>query len=236
VVDFEQSGKVAYVNLNTMTLELMYQGTGVFSYPHGSAISSDGNTLYVTGQQGDIIYKCDVTDPMSPDIQEIIINNSGGNAANPHEVVFSPDGTKYFLTCSGRNEVRVFDVATDTLVAVIPTASYPLEFAISTATGKLFVTCETGDAVTVIDYTNLTAIKNITVGFQPHGLSVDENKNQVYVANRNTPSSGGPPPHHTSSCGGRNGYLTIIDMATLELVPGFKHELSVDPYSVAVRN
>jgi hypothetical protein len=88
----------------------------------------------------------------------------------------------------------------------------------------------------VIDYTNLTAVKDINVGYQPHGLAVDEVKKQVYVANRNTPSGGGPAPHHTSSCGGRNGYLPIIDMNTLNLVPGFKMELSVDPYSVNVRN
>ena len=27
----------------------------------------------------------------------------------------------------------------------------------------------------------------------------------------------GPAPHHVSECGGRNGYLTVIDMSTLEL-------------------
>ena len=93
-----------------------------------------------------------------------------------------------------------------------------------------------GNSVTIIDMITDTGIKTISTGYEPHGLAADDKSNLVYVANRNTPVSGGPPPHHVSECGGRNGYLTIIDMNTLELVPGFKTELSVDPYSVMVRN
>jgi YVTN family beta-propeller protein len=236
IVDFSSTGRVAYVNLQSMQLEQTYSDPGFFNSPHGCAISPDGNTLYVTAQLGNTIYKWDVTDPVSPDYEEIIINNSGGLNAEPHEIAFSPDGSKYFVTCQGRDEVRVFDSATDALIAAIPTADFPLEMSISPAKNYLFVTCEIGNSVTVIDISTLTAVKDIFVGFQPHGLAVDEAKNQVYVANRNTPSSGGPPPHHTSSCGGRNGYLTIINMNTLNLVNGFKMELSVDPYSVSVRN
>jgi hypothetical protein len=61
----------------------------------------------------------------------------------------------------------------------------------------------------------------------------------VFVANRNQ-TTGGPAPHHSSNCGGKNGYITFIDMNTLELVPygtSFKKvEVSVDPYSIAVRH
>lgn len=236
VVDFSSAGRIAYVNLNTMQLELMYSDPGMFNSPHGSMISPDGNILYVTGQLSNVIYKWDVTNTLTPDYEEIIISNSGGATAESHEIIFSPDGTKYFITCTGRDEVRVFSYPDDNFIAAIPTADYPLEMSVSPDNGLIFVTCEVANAVTVIDYTNLTAVKNIPVGFQPHGVAVDDVKNQVYITNRNTPSSGGPPPHHTSSCGGRNGYLTIINMASLQQIPGFKMELSVDPYSAAVRN
>lgn len=234
IVDFSQ-GRVAYVNLQTMTLEKMYSDPG-FTNPHGSAISPDGNTLLVTGQIGNVIYKWDVTDPMFPEYTEIIINSSGGSTADAHEVAYSPDGSKYFITCQGRNEVRIFNASNDALIATIPTASFPLEMSFSTSTNYLFVTCEIGNSVTVIDYVNNTHVKDLFVGYQPHGISVDDVKKLVYVANRNTPSSGGPPPHHSSNCGGRNGYLTMIDLNTLNLVSNFKMELSVDPYSVSVRN
>jgi YVTN family beta-propeller protein len=234
-VDFSSTGRVAYIDLVNMQLGLIYSDPGFFTSPHGSAVNPAGNTLLVTQQVGNKIYKWDVTNPMMPDYEEIIINTASPTA-DAHEVAYSPDGSKYFITCQGRDEVRVFDAATDNFITAIPTASFPLEMSFSTSTNYLFVTCENANAVTVINYNTLSFVKNITVGFQPHGIAVDDVKKHVYVANRNTPSSGGPPPHHTSSCGGRNGYLTIIDMNTLNLVPGFKMELSVDPYSVTVRN
>ncbi|MBK8415707.1 MAG: hypothetical protein IPL22_15130 [Bacteroidetes bacterium] len=86
----------------------------------------------------------------------------------------------------------------------------------------------------ICEYTNRS--KTINAGYQPHGLAVDEVEGVVFVANRNTPTSGGPAPHHTSSCGGRNGYMTLINLNTLELDDDFKMELSVDPYSVMVKN
>jgi DNA-binding beta-propeller fold protein YncE len=89
-------------------------------------------------------------------------------------------------------------------------------------------------SVSVIDYNNFISLKQINTGYQPHGIAVDDYKQQVYVINRNA-SQNGPAPHHTTDCGGRNGYLTIIDMNTLELVPDYKAELSVDPYYVTIR-
>jgi len=236
VVDFSQTGRVAYVDLVNMQLMKMYTDPGFFTNPHGSGVSPDGLTLMVTGQIGNKIYKWDVTDPMQPEYTEVIINNSGGPTADPHEVAYSPDGSKYFVTCQGRNEVRVFNSSNDALLAVIPTASFPLELSFSTSTNYLFVTCETGNSVSVIDYVNLSHVKDIFTGYQPHGIAVDDVKKVVYVANRNTPTSGGPAPHHSSTCGGRNGYLTLINLNTLQLVSGFKMEVSVDPYSVTVRN
>ena len=79
----------------------------------------------------------------------------------------------------------------------------------------------------------------IYTGHQPHGLAVDDNKNIVCVANRNQ-TTGGPAPHHTGECGGKNGYMTFINMSTLTLLKSGsadkKIELAADPYSVAVRH
>ncbi len=235
VISLENQGRIAYVDLTTMELKLIYSDGSNFSSPHGSVVDPTGNFLYVTGQLSNVIYKWNVSDPMNPEYDVITINSSGGNVAQPHNITFSPDGTKYFITCQHRDEVRVFNASDDSFLAAIPTGVFPLEMSISPSRNLLFVSNEEGNSVTVIDINTLTAIKTIETGFQPHGLAVDEVENVVYVANRNTPSSGGPAPHHTSTCGGRNGYLTIIDMNTLELQPGFKMELSVDPYSVMVK-
>ena len=89
--------------------------------------------------------------------------------------------------------------------------------------------------VTVINTTSNTVIKDdLYVGHQPHGLIIDETNGLVYVSNRNF-DPGGPAPHHATECVGRNGYITAIDMNTLELVPNYKAEVSVDPYAMMLR-
>jgi YVTN family beta-propeller protein len=236
VIDLNNIGRIAYVDLVNMSLVMYYNDGSSFSSPHGSFLDPSGTFLYVTDQLGNKLYKWDVSNPNLPEYETVVVNTTPGQPAEPHEVMFHPDGSKYFVTCQGTDEVRVMDAATDALITVIPTSAYPLEMSISPSRGYLFVSCMEGNAVTVIDINNLTFVKNITTGFDPHGLVVDEVEDVVYVANRNLPTSGGPPPHHISSCGGRNGYMTVIDMSTLELEPGFKFELSVDPYSVMIRN
>ena len=68
---------------------------------------------------------------------------------------------------------------------------------------------------------------------EPHGIGMDEEHGFVYVANRNI--SGSSVPHHSSSCVGINGFISFIDLNTLEVIPNKKVEVAVDPYSVSVR-
>jgi DNA-binding beta-propeller fold protein YncE len=141
----------------------------------------------------------------------------------------------YFVTCQGTNDVKIFNALTDQYITSIPTAADPVEMTFSPQKKHLYVSCMQGNSVTIINYETKTKIKDMFIGYEPHGIDVDEKRGLVYVACRNTGSNGGPPPHHISSCGGRNGYLVAIDQNTLERKPNFKHELSVDPYGVLVR-
>ena len=68
--------------------------------------------------------------------------------------------------------------------------------------------------------------------FQPHGMVVDENTDQLYVASRNQDPSG-PPPHHVSSCDGKNGYFQVFDINNWTEATSPK-EVSVDPYSMII--
>jgi YVTN family beta-propeller protein len=239
-IDF--NGRLRCVDLTNFTV---LGGEDDLQSPHGSALSADEKYLYVTGQLGNFIYKINVQDPSAPDPNQISLNGNPvttSHVLDVHDIIFSPDKSKYFLSCQYSNEVRVMNAANDSLLAVIPVGVFPQEFAISTTHPYLFVTC-TEDistfspnrgSVYVIDYNTLSVVKSVNTGWQPHGVAVDEGNGLVYVANRNA-TTGGPAPHHTSQCAGRNGYLTLIDLNTLELGPGFKTELSVDPYSAAYR-
>jgi DNA-binding beta-propeller fold protein YncE len=217
---------------------------------HGQAIHPDFTSLYVTQQDLSSLFKLSFTDPMNPDqLDEICLTpnclpNPGGEL-QPHEIAFTPDGTKYLVTCQGTDEVRIFQTSNDSLLAIIPTGDDPSEIAFDAQTQQAFITCmddittfasDPGKvgSVAVINYQTQTLVKHIYTGHQPHGLAVDAPTRTVYVANRNK-SLGGPAPHHSTACGGRNGYITLIDINTLEIRSEYKAEVSTDPYSVAIR-
>jgi len=238
LIDFNSPGRIAVVDCDNMVLDPQYTinpfnpDPGVFNNPHGSAISPNGQFLYITQQLGNALYKMDISS-FPPDGH--FINFPTPGIAKPHEIEFSPDGDVFFVTCSGSQDVKIFDALTDQYLASIPTGLYPQEMTVSKSKKLLFVSNMQGNTVTIINYQTKTKIKDLFVGYEPHGLDVDESKELLYVACRNTGTTGGPPPHHISNCGGRNGYLVAVDLNTLQLKPAFKPELSVDPYGVAVR-
>lgn len=242
------NGRVAFVDLDA--------GTSVTSntFPligspipalHGIALNANEDTLYITAELTSRLLKIPVNNLSG--YEDVNLNPLGNpffvpHTMNPHEVIFSPDYTKYFVTCQDSNvrQVRVYQTATDQLIAAINVGRLPLEVAMSTADNLLFVT-NTEDnffpdvrgSISIIDMNTLAEIKRVKVGWQPHGIAVDSKKRVVWIANRNY--VGGPAPHHASACSGKNGYLSAIDLNTLERIPDFKPEVSVDPYGVAVR-
>jgi DNA-binding beta-propeller fold protein YncE len=239
VVDWSSSGKVAECDLENMRV---IDTTRYNFYPHGSAVSTNGQFLYFTATTGNFIYKKNLT---NGNIDFIPLSNNDvpglpSSIYNPHEILFSEDGLKYYVSCQNEKTIRVFNSQTDECIAVIPINGSTLEMSLSPTTNLLFVTSwdsnqftETVGAVAVINTNTNSLIKYINSGTEPHGIAVDEKNKKVYVANRNINSSG-PLPHHTSICGGRNGYVSFIDLTSLELV-GKRIELSVDPYSISIK-
>jgi DNA-binding beta-propeller fold protein YncE len=238
VIDWNSPGKIAVVDLSSMTFSL-HLG---FTYPHGSALKND-SVLYVTAQSGNFIYKINVNNFDQPTL--ITLDNTGVPVSipglDPHEIIFTPDGEKYFVTCQGSNEVRVMKSANDSLIAIINTGEFPQEMSISKSLPYLFVSCmnetyadpKQKSSIMVINYLTNSAVKTIYAGFQSHGVAVDDLNKRVYIGNRNILSSG-PAPHHQGLCNGRNGYVTAIDLNTLTLINGFKAEVSIDPYSLGI--
>jgi YVTN family beta-propeller protein len=243
-VDYN-GGRVAIVDFENGTSRTWgpFPSTGVAINLHGSALNATDDTLYVTYQESSKLVKIPLAD--SSNYEDVNLNPIGpdfsSQALKPHEIIFAPDYSKYFVTCQDVNQVRVFDAKTDQLIKVIPVGVYPLEFAMSAENNLLFVSNmeditflpEVKGSVSVIDMTSLQEIKKVKVGWQPHGIAVDKSKNCVIVTNRNF--TGGPAPHHASACAGKNGSLSKIDMVTLEKDNTFNPEVSVDPYSVAIK-
>lgn len=166
-----------------------------------------------------------------------------GAALTPFEILFAPDGSQYFVTCWNSGEVRVFDGQTNLLTSIIHLPDLPRKMAYSPSTNRLFVSCQNDleswngatqkrGSVTVINAASHQIEQVLYTGYQPHALLVDEANGVLVVTNRNRDPEG-PAPHHASTCGDRNGYTTLVDLNTLELVPDYKPELLANPITIA---
>lgn len=238
--------KVQIADLQNMTA--LPVGITLGERGHGTAVHPDFTSVYITQQDRSRLYKLSFTDPMNPDqLDEICLTPGCGPSAvpkKPYGIAFTPDGSRYFVTCQGEGEVAVLNTANDSLLATIEVGDLPSEIAFDPIRGRAFITCEEDistfpnqperrGSVAVIDYNSLTLETVLYTGFQPHGIATDADARVAYVAHRNLVPSG-PDPHHTSVCG-RNGYVTLIDLNTLEVVDEYAQEVVKDPYSVAVR-
>lgn len=237
------SGKVAIVDLETMTLKntsFVNPFPSGCPSPHGSFLTPDDHYLYLTKQDGAGLYKIDLTGPV-PDGIDLDFQNG---SSKPHEIAFSPDGTIYFVTCQASNDVLVYRVTDDAFLKRIGVGTDPVEMAFShnASTPYLFVSCmDGGNAVSIINYMDTALVETInTLGYfyLPHGVAVDDSKGVCYVVNRNLKKALGPPPHHTSVCNPdeNNGYLLKIKLSDLSVDFSFRPELSVDAYSIAIKN
>lgn len=244
VSDYFATGKVVSVNTATMTADPANSYDGM-KFPHGIAANSTFDTFFATAGNGNCIYKC--TDPINPPVM-ISLNghpatDNGDNIA-PHAIWMAPDHSKYFVTCQNSNEVRVMDAHADTLMAVIPVGAFPqeIEAVISPSTPYLFVTCRQDSnastpkgnigSVYVINYQTMKFVKAIYGDFrQPHGITVDNQNNLLYVLSLNID---GPPQHHAVK-NYRNGWYSIIDIKTLAPYNSRRYELQANPYECAAR-
>jgi DNA-binding beta-propeller fold protein YncE len=260
-------GAVAHVNLQTMAVN----SYSPMDSPHGTYFMHSQNVLYVTAQLGNFVYKFDFsTDPnYTFNDNPLKIRMRPGtfpsttSSFDPHEVIFTPDESKYFVTCQNSNEVRIFNAANDSLIDSIAVGGFPQEMAISPSHHYLLITCQEDStspgvqpfiekgSVFIYNYQlgqlvpiNNTATLGLTRVYQPHGIAVDEESSKAFVASLNY-STDGPAPHHPGGCSGRNGFMTAIDLNTLEYVNFFvpdlqftylyKAELLSFPYSVMAK-
>lgn len=240
VVSDLTGGKVVFVDAETMTAGTTIPG---FKQPHGITANKTADTFIVTGQQGNFVYKFN---KLGVKKQISIDENVASDQfrKDPHEIMMSPDFSKYFLTCERSHEVRVMDAYADTLIKVIPVGSVPKEMAISKTKPYLLVTCMEDvsntsplfkGSVYVLNYNTLEIVQRIDGPFyQPHGIAVNDRDGTFYVASTNT-NPNGPAPHHPSDCGSRNGYYQVYDLNTLKPKINYRFEVAPDPYSMDVR-
>ncbi|GIV26571.1 MAG: hypothetical protein KatS3mg027_0385 [Bacteroidia bacterium] len=235
-VAWTSNGKIISVDLEKMqVINVLY---GLY-FPHGTALSKNNDTLYVAAQTGNFFMKIDTALTTHIDIP---IDNSGninyGSSLDPHDIWVSSDGSKLYFTCQNSNEVREFDLNTNSVTHIIPVGTFPQAMAYFPDNNTLYVSCELDNSVNglgsivAIDLNNYTTQKK-HIGYQPHGIAIDEKNKLLYIPSRNITGTG-VPPHHSSVCGGKNGFVSILELPTLN-VRKSKIELSVDAYFAKTR-
>ncbi len=215
-----------------------------FKSPHGIDARPAFDTLYMTGQYGNTVFK------FTPDFSFIKYISIDGTPSqfsvgtrDPHELMLTPDGSKYFLTCEASNEVRVVDALADTVIAVFSVPTKPQELALSRSKPYMLVTCMeatstvpgTRGAVVVINYQTMQVVKTIYGPFwQPHGITVDDAAGTFYVASTNI---GGPfSGHNHTGTAKSSGWYNVYDLNTLEPINSRNYEVLSQPYSADSRN
>lgn len=108
--------------------------------------------------------------------------------SSPEEVVFSPDGSRAYISDSTRNLVSVIDTATQTAVAVIGGLSTPRSLAITPDGRRLYVTEST--SVSILDTSTNAVIGSVSdlysgVGGRPSpsSVAVSPDGSLAYVVN-----------------------------------------------------
>jgi len=236
------NGNMVLLNTNPLSVITTIGSINDFYYPHGVAANAAFDTFFVTGQYGNFVHKFSLN---GGSIERISIDGdpvTTNHVRDPHEIIMSPDHSKYFLTCEVSNEVRVMDAHADTLIKAIPVGVFPQELAISRSKPYVLVTCmEDSSAypgfrgsVYVINYNTLEATRVDGKFYQPHGITVDDKNGTFFVSSRNS-NPNGPAPHHSSSCSGRNGWYNIYNLSTLQPADSRRFEVTVDPYSADTR-
>lgn len=237
--------KLAVVDLNTNSL----LGSPT-SFPEpilGTAVHPTRQEIYLIRHRNQGLYVLDYDNEggLSNRREVDLVQNfpfEGAAGLAPQQIHFLPDGSKFFVTCWNSKEVRAYDGQTNALLEIISVPTPPQKMAYSATTDHLFVSCTNdtlswgGEAfkrgsVIAINATQLTTEKVIYSGFQPHAMWVDEANGLLVVPNRNN-NVLGPASHHASSCGDKNGYVTLIDLQTLELIPDYKSEILADPIAI----
>lgn len=207
-------------------------------YPHAICLDASEENIYVGAQTGNFLVKIDTAFSGSNDIL-LEASKNLSSSLDPHDIILSPNN-QLLITCQKSNDVRVYDIGAGIVTNTISTGHYPQEIIFSSAYNSYFVSC-TYDSTTFPNSMGLVSkinasgfsVSNLKVGYQPHGLAIDETKNLLYVTSRNVQSNG-PAPHHSSQCNGRNGFLSFIDLPSFSVLQK-RYELSVDPYFIFTR-
>jgi len=243
ITNFESSGSVTTTRkFNTTTMQV----TDIFSEtrmkgPHGMALTSDGNTLYVTSEIGEYIFKISTNNFYASDttyIKEPIdptVPPSGNGTSNfrPYQVLLSPDESLLFVSCRGSSQVRVYNSSDLTQVNSISlgSGSFPLLMKFTNDGNYLFVCNRNNNTVSIINRSNYNVQTITGVGVQPHGVDFSADGRYAFIA---CETQSGFDGHHPTVGSKKSGVTRLIEIqgSNFSLLPNTRLEMGSFPAGI----
>jgi YVTN family beta-propeller protein len=166
--------------------------------------SSDKKTvrIYIANFAGDTV---DVIDPATNKVVQVI-----ERIEMPHDVNFSPDGSRVYVSCESENVLDVVDQKTGEIIKKVPLSGVPNTIAVTKDGGRVFVgiRSEPG-ALDVIDTSSLERVKTIPKTGPLHDIYLTPDGKYVVAGSE------------------EGKQLTVVDVQTEQPVWGVKFERTV---------
>ncbi|HCA43571.1 MAG TPA: hypothetical protein DEP28_10005 [Bacteroidetes bacterium] len=243
VSNFDASGTERRVKkFNANTLAIIDTVTDQrMNAPHGMAMSSNNQFLYVASQIGEYLFKIDLSTfeienmvPIGPGVPP---NGNGTGQYRPYQIAISPDNSKLFVSCVGPSGntnpdvVKVFDANTLAYIQNITVGDNPLLLKFSRDGNYVFVCNRNSNTVSIINSTGLNVIKTIdSAGIQPHGVDFTADGQYAVIACETLIGFDG---HHPTIGSFRPGVSRMIRMSDLTLMPE-KLEMASFPAGIVI--
>ncbi len=104
---------------------------------------------------------------------------------SPADIVASADGKTLYIACATANQVAVFDVPSQKVVATIPVKASPSGLALAPDGARLYVTCAAPQgSVEVVDLAKRKVTDSIAAGHTPVAPVLSADGRTLYVCNR----------------------------------------------------
>jgi len=111
--------------------------------------------------------------------------SDGGN--DSRAIAFKPDGSRFYVTNSGSDNVSVMNATNNTIVTTVSAGDMPWGIAVSPDGAKAYVANNantgTGNSVSVINTATNTVVNTIAVGTGPYGVAINPAGTKLFVAN-----------------------------------------------------
>jgi YVTN family beta-propeller protein len=201
------------------------------AHPGGVVVTPDGKILFIANNvDAGTCYAVDT-------LTGLVLNSVDlGQGSAPAGVAVNPDNRSAYLSFSGANVIKVFDIAGNVVTSTISLGVAPTSIAVSPDGQKAYVSSATTNSVKVVDLAAGQVTATWSSFSTPIGISVSPDGSRVYVVNSGndtisvvrvadagldaTISTGSGPVGLAISPDGKKAFVTNQKSATLGEIGG----------------